>query len=117
MDAEGNEWLVAHYPEGMHPVRRYGDRHPRFHHYHTFVAIEPPVRTASYSEVIDGDGSEDEFEIEHELGSTDVVVSIYNNANHALVLTSLNIVDADTVVVSFDVAPETGDHFKVVVIG
>src|SRR5580692_7651930 len=45
VDAEGNEWLVAHYPEGMHPVCRYGDRHPGFHHYHTFVAIQPSLTT------------------------------------------------------------------------
>ena len=83
----------------------------------TFVSIEPTIRTASYSEVIDGDGAQVTWDIEHELGSTDVIVSITNNANHAVVLTGWTIEDADTVVVSFDVAPETGDHFKVVVIG
>src|SRR5438270_9294599 len=41
VDAEGDERPVAHYPEGMHPVCRYGDGDPGFHHYHTFFAIEP----------------------------------------------------------------------------
>src|SRR5260370_12802334 len=43
VDAKGNERPVAHYPEGMHPVCRYRDCDPGFHHYHTFFVIEPSL--------------------------------------------------------------------------
>ena len=83
----------------------------------TFTAVEPPVRTASYAETIDGDGTETEFEIEHELGTEDVLVQIYRTDNKSLVMTTVEIVDDDNVLVSFDIAPTASQHFRVVVVG
>jgi hypothetical protein len=82
-----------------------------------WTSIEPPTGTQVYSETITGDGVDDEFDIEHELGTEDVVVQVYNNASHALVITDVKIEDDDTVTIGFANPPTATQVFKVVVIG
>lgn len=82
-----------------------------------FVTVTPPISTRKYSETITGDGTETEFEIEHELGTEDVHVQIFNNASKAWVMTGVTITDPDTVTIEFDVAPTAAMVFNVVVIG
>src|SRR5215471_5492490 len=82
-----------------------------------FITITPPISTRKFSEVIQGDGTETDFDIEHNLGTEDVHVQVWNNATKAWVITEVDIEDANTVSVYFDVAPTAAQTFNVVVIG
>jgi len=82
-----------------------------------FITVTPPISTRKFSEVIQGDGTETDFDIEHNLGTEDVHVQVWNNATKAWVITEVDIEDANTVSVYFDVAPTAAQTFNVVVIG
>lgn len=82
----------------------------------TWITVPPPIAARKYSEVIQGDGTEVDFEVEHELGTDDVHVQIFNNASKAWVMTGVTVTDDDTVTIHFDVAPTAAQFFNVVVI-
>src|SRR5215471_8317971 len=82
-----------------------------------FISVTPPIATRKYSETITGDGTETDFDVDHQLGTEDVHVQIFNNATKAWVMTGVTVEDADTVTIHFDVAPTAAQVFNVVVIG
>ena len=63
-----------------------------------------------------GNGSATSFAIAHNLNSRDVVVNVYDNATYDTVETDVVRTDANTVTVSFTVAP-TNNAYRVVIIG
>ena len=63
-----------------------------------------------------GNGSATSFAITHNLNSRDVVVNVYDNATYDTVETDVVRTDANTVTVSFTVAP-TSNAYRVVIIG
>ena len=63
-----------------------------------------------------GNGSATSFAITHNLNSRDVVVNVYDNATYDTVETDVVRTDANTVTVSFTVAP-TNNAYRVVIIG
>ena len=63
-----------------------------------------------------GNGSATSFAITHNLNSRDVVVNVYDNATYDTVETDVVRTDANTVTVSFNVAP-TSNAYRVVIIG
>ena len=62
-----------------------------------FVQIGASVGTAKHAETITGDNTTDVFLIEHNLGSSDVSVSIRNLTKNANVIADVSIVDNDSV--------------------
>ena len=63
-----------------------------------------------------GNGSATSFAITHNLNSRDVVVNVYDNGTYDTVETDVVRTDANTVTVSFTVAP-TNNAYRVVIIG
>jgi hypothetical protein len=63
-----------------------------------------------------GNGSATSFAITHNLNSRDVVVNVYDNGTYDTVETDVVRTDANTVTVSFTVAP-TSNAYRVVIIG
>jgi len=83
----------------------------------SFVQVAAPTGAAKYAETIVGDGVEDTFDIEHNFGSEDIIVSVYDLTTGAEIGVDIIIEDANTVVVGFDTAPTSAESFRVVVIG
>lgn len=63
-----------------------------------------------------GDNLEANFELVHNLGSEDVVVSVRETLTKEMIFTDVKVKDENTVVISFAKAP-TVNEFKVVVVG
>ena len=63
-----------------------------------------------------GNGTNTSFAITHSLNTRDVVVNVYDNATYDTVEVDVVRTDADTVTVSFSVAPTT-NAYRVVVVG
>ena len=83
----------------------------------SFVQIASSAGASKYAASITGDNSRTAFTIQHDLGTTDIAVSVYNLATKAEVGTDVTIDDADNVVIGFDTAPTPAQSFRVVVIG
>lgn len=83
-----------------------------------FIKTTVSQGTKKFAETITGDGTETEFEIEHELGTEDVSVSIFNESTNGMVLCDVTIVDGDTVEIGFAEAPAaSAGPYRVTVIG
>lgn len=83
-----------------------------------FIKTTVAQGTKKFAETITGDGTETEFEIEHELGTEDVSVSIFNESTKSMVLADVKIVDGDNVEIGFAVAPPaSAGPYRVTVIG
>lgn len=63
-----------------------------------------------------GDGVTTAINVNHNLGTTDVIVEVYLISSKALTFVDVNYVDANNVTVTFAVAP-TSNTYRVVVIG
>lgn len=63
-----------------------------------------------------GDGSSTSYTVNHNLGSRDVEVQIYDNSTFAFVETDVVSTDANNVSITFNVAPTT-NQYRVVVLG
>lgn len=63
-----------------------------------------------------GDDLSTTFQIAHNLGTTDVIVSVYDNVSLDIVECSVVITDENSITVSFYAAPAV-DKYRVVVIG
>jgi len=71
-----------------------------------------------FSVDIIGDGEKTEFEIEHGLGTQDVMVCVRNIINGSVVMTDVSVTGDDTVEVGFSDPPLAGDpKYRVTVIG
>lgn len=82
-----------------------------------FIPVAPLAAASKFATDIVGDGTKDEFEIEHELGTTDVNVVIRDLTTNAMVITSWTVDDGDNVTIGFDEPPSSADHYRVVVLG
>jgi len=82
-----------------------------------FINAGATVGTAKHSETITGDGVTDEFAIDHDLGTTDISVSIFNLVTNAMVLADVIIEDNNTVVIGFAVPPTAAQVYRVTIIG
>jgi len=82
-----------------------------------FIQVASATGAQKYAATITGDNLKTVFEIEHELGTTDLDVSVWNLATNSKVLTDITIVDNGTITVSFAAALSTAQSFRVVVIG
>ena len=82
-----------------------------------FVQVAASTGTSKHAETITGDNTETEFTVQHDLGTTDISVSVYNLATNAEVGTDVTIDDADNVIIGFDAPPTTSQSFRVIVIG
>jgi uncharacterized RmlC-like cupin family protein len=82
-------------------------------------ALETKLVTDSFTKKATasvGNGTNTSFAVTHNLGTRDVQVQIYDNASYDTVEADVVRTDANTVTVSFTVAPST-DAYRVVVIG
>lgn len=82
-----------------------------------FISVTPATGAAAYAEEIQGDSVATAFPITHNLGTTDVVVSIRDKADGSMVLTDVKVVDANEVEISFAEALDSSHVFGVTVIG
>ena len=82
-----------------------------------FAQVAATTGTSKHAETITGDNVETEFTVQHDLGTTDISVSVYNLATNAEVGTDVTIDDADNVIIGFDAPPTTAQSFRVIVIG
>ena len=83
------------------------------------AAVETKLITDSFTKKATanvGNGTNTSFAITHNLGTRDVQVQVYDNATYDTVETDVVRTDANTVTVSFAVAPTT-DAYRVVIIG
>jgi len=76
--------------------------------------IQPEIKVA---DTIEGNGTTTTFTIVHNLGTTDVKITVLNIATGATVWTDTSIVDENSITVSFAVAPPVGRNYRVIVIG
>jgi hypothetical protein len=83
----------------------------------TWISVTPATGAAVYAEEIQGDSVATEFSIEHNLGSTDVVVSIRDMADGSMVMTDIKVVDGNEVEIAFAEALDSSHVFGVTVIG
>lgn len=82
-------------------------------------ALETKLVTDSFTRKVSGNvgnGTNTSFAITHSLNTRDVVVNVYDNASYDTVECDVVRTDADTVTVSFSVAPSS-NAYRVVVIG
>jgi hypothetical protein len=82
-----------------------------------FEQVVTPKLVTKHAETITGDDSTDEWEIEHNLNTTDISVSVWNINTNAPVLTNVEIVDANTVMISFANTLTPAQIYRVVVMG
>lgn len=82
-----------------------------------FIPVAPIAAASKYGTDIVGDNTKTEFEITHNLGTTDVSVAIRNLDTQGIVLTDVTVDDGNNVTVGFDKAPTTANHYRVVVLG
>ncbi|PWT79178.1 MAG: hypothetical protein C5B60_00065 [Chloroflexi bacterium] len=82
-----------------------------------FIPVTPTTGAKTFAETITGDDIATDFTITHSLGTSDVQVTIWNNATHGLVLTDVTIQDANNVIVGFADPPTPAQVYRVVVIG
>ena len=82
-----------------------------------FIKVSVSQGTAKHAETITGDGTETEFNIQHDLGTTDVSVTVRDLANDNLIIVGWKPVDGDNIVIEFAVAPANTKNYRVVVIG
>jgi len=82
-----------------------------------FVKVSANAGTAKYAETITGDGLETDFNIQHDLGTTDISVTVRNITTNFEIIVDWRPVDSDNAVISFAVAPLNTMSFRVVVIG
>jgi len=82
-----------------------------------FIPVTPSTGAAKYASTITGDGTETEFEIVHNLGDTDVSVSLWNLSTHSMVLADVRTIDNNRVEIGFAEAPTAAQGpYRVVVI-
>lgn len=81
----------------------------------TSIAINPTVVPQKYSTSI-GNASATSFAVTHNLNSTNVVVTIYDNSTFAVIYTDITITSVNAITVTFSTAP-TSNQYTVVVIG
>lgn len=82
-----------------------------------FISITPATGTAKYVSTITGDNTETEFVVQHNLGTIDVSVSIWNETTKSIVLTDVTIDDGNELTIGFAEPPSTSQIYRVVVIG
>jgi hypothetical protein len=82
-----------------------------------FIKVSSTAGTAKYAETITGDGLKTEFNIEHDLATTDVSVSIRNLTTNAIVIVDWHPEDSNNIEINFGIAPPNTMSFRVVVIG
>ena len=72
--------------------------------------------TGKYAETITGNNILNQFNIQHELATEDVVVQIFDS-NNLLVSSQVEIVDTNNVLVTFYNPPGNGITYRIVVVG
>ena len=82
-----------------------------------FVKVSANAGTAKYAETITGDGLRTDFNIQHDLGTTDISVTVRNVITNFEIIVDWQPVDSDNAVILFAVAPSNTMSFRVVVIG
>lgn len=82
-----------------------------------FVSIAPSTGASAFSDDIQGDSVQTAFNLKHDLNNDAPVVQVYNASNKMLVLTDVELVDANNVSIGFATAPTPADVFTVVVVG
>jgi hypothetical protein len=83
------------------------------------VAVETKLVTDGFAKKVAasvGNASATSFAVVHNLGTRDVTVNVYDNANYETVVTDVVRTDANTVTVSFAAAPSL-NAYRVVVVG
>jgi len=83
----------------------------------TFIPDAGSGMTTKYTEDFIGDGLKDVFTVTHNLGTPDVLVSIRDLMTNDRWLTDIDIVDNNTIKLTFDNVPENTQNFRVTVIG
>jgi hypothetical protein len=82
-----------------------------------FVQAVPSNGAAKFSATITGDNVASSFPVAHNLGTSDVQVSVRSLAAGELVMTDVTVTDNNTVTVGFASAPAPSDRYRVTVIG
>lgn len=82
-----------------------------------FIPVAPIAAASKFADDIVGDNTETEFEITHNLQTTDVSVTIKNMANNAIVWAGIEVDDANNVTISFADPPTPAQHYRVTVMG
>ena len=82
-----------------------------------FIQVARSTGTQKFADTITGDSLKTAFDVQHDLGTTDVVVKVYSLVTNAEVGTDVTITDADNVTIGFDAAPTPAQTFRIVVIG
>jgi len=83
----------------------------------TFIMVTPAVGTAKAVTTITGDGLKTDFGFKHDLGTTDLCVSVRSSATNREVIVDWDPVDANNIEILFAVAPLNTMSFRIVVIG
>ncbi len=73
--------------------------------------------TKKYASTIEGDGATTAFTINHNLGSRDVVVNVYDATTYEEIVVDIVRTSTSAITVTFGVAPTSSDSYRVVVIG
>ena len=82
-----------------------------------FINVQAAVGTKKFAATITGDGTATSFPVNHNLGTTDVIVSVVDLASNAVVTTDVGITDNNNVAIGFSAAPASSDTYRVIVIG
>ncbi len=70
-----------------------------------------------YAATITGDGATTTFTVTHNLGTTDVVVFIYDLTDNYQVMPDVEIFNSNSIQVEFATAPANGKQYRVIVLG
>jgi len=73
----------------------------------------PAARIVRYTQAI-GDGINTQFVVTHEIGSEDVLVQVRDSDGNIVALTGIQIIDIDSVLISFSTPPTVGEYTVVV---
>ena len=82
-----------------------------------FIMTSQSQGTAKFVATVLGTGVATELNIQHELGTPDLSVTVRNITTNALVITDWEVVDNDNIKLLFAIPPDNTMNFRVVVIG
>lgn len=82
----------------------------------TTAFIQAALAAKRYATTITGDAAATEFTVTHNLGTTDVIIAVYDISADLEVIINKKRPTANTVRIDFDVAPAAGKTYRVVVL-
>lgn len=82
-----------------------------------FISTAPAIGASKFAAEIHGDGFLRDFRVDHNLGSDEITVQVWNVGTRQMVLTDVTYEDDNAITIGFTDPPPSTGHYRIVVIG